>query len=126
MRRRALMAASMQSGGGITFPAVLVPHTNNEVVNSSNLAIVEYFLQAYPNMIVSTMGRYTPTTEDVYIQGSTVCDGKVIGVAKWSNSTEYIALLFYTSESISNFHSFKVIVKDASLAQGNTSEWFYD
>ena len=130
MRRRALLASStMQGVGGseITFPAVIVFYQDYDSPNKSNLSIAEYFLDKYPNMIVSSRGQYTPITEDVEIQGSLDCDGKVIGVAKFVESTmDYISLLFYTNKSISRFYGLKLIVKDTSIPGGFTSEWFYD
>ena len=76
-------------------------------------------------MITNIRGDYTPITEDVTISGTRNCDGKVIGVAYFSKSSDYIAILFYTSNSLKNYYGLKVIVKDTTQP-GLTSEWFYD
>lgn len=127
MRRRALMAASMQSGGGggLTFPATLVYSYFEE--NTSNVAIANYFLNTYPNMVVGMYGgRYTPITEDVVIQGSNFCDGKVLGVAKWSNDPTLLAILFFTQQGNNNLNAFRVAITYGTDPQGSTFDFFFD
>lgn len=123
MRRRAL-CSSMGDNTSVRFPAELVASPNNE--NSNNLAIANYFLNNYPDMVVGYRGNYTPITEIVEIVDTSNCNGTVIGVAKWSDSTDYVALLFYTMNSIRNFHALKVYIKDYTIQPGVTGEWFYD
>ena len=106
------------------FPATIVYDYENE--NLSNAAIAQYFLDKYPDMVISTMGSYTNISEDVEIIGSGVCDGKVIGVAKWSSSSEYTAILFYTENSLNNFHGLRVSLSYIGTPVGSTMEWFFD
>ena len=104
------------------FPAILIPA--DEEGNATNASIATYFLENYPNMVVSMFGQYTPIVEDVTIEGSNFCDGKVIGVAKWSESSSYKALLFYTQNGKNNFMAFKVILyeENSITKAGLTSE----
>ena len=109
------------------FPAVIVPADGNG--NISNANIGQYFIDTYPNMIINARGSYTPITEDVTINGTNYCDGKVIGVAgwdSWDNSSDYISILFYTSNSIKNYYGLRVYIKDSNLQPGTTLEYFYD
>ena len=95
--------------------------------NISNLNIAKYFLDNYPDMVVSRDGSYTPITEEQFmIKGSNYCDGQVIGVAKWSNDNNYCAVLFYTQQSLNNINGFRVVVNYGNDPQGSTWEWFYD
>ena len=122
MRRRALCSSNRYTS--IRFPAELVASPDKE--NSNNLAIANYFLNNYPDMVIGYNGNYTPITEIVEIVDTRNCNGIVIGVAKWSNSTDYVSLLFYTMNSIRNFHALKVCIKDNNVLPGVTTEWFYD
>ena len=126
MRRRALCTASMPSGGEVTFPATLVPAGIFDG-NISNYNIAKYFIDTYPNMVVGADGStYTPITEDVTISGSNSCDGKVLGVRKWSNSSIYLAILFFTQQGNSNLTCFRVAVDYGVDSKGSTAEWFWD
>ena len=108
----------------VLFPAVIVPAVGNGNISNANIA--QYFIDTYPNMIIDTKGKYTPITEDVTISGTRVCDGKVIGIASWGNNSEYISILFYTSDSLKNYHGLKVYIKADSIQPGTTMEWLYD
>lgn len=127
MRRRALLAASAASGGDSIFPATIYPHNSCEVDNIINYNIAKYFINTYPNMVVGNFGsNYTPITEDVTIEGSSLCDGKVLGVKKFSSSTEYEAVLFYTQNSVNNLHALRVTANYLGTSKGTTTVWFFD
>lgn len=127
MRRRALCAASMPSGGEVTFPATLVSSEFIDGENIPNYNIAKYFVDKYPNMVVGIGGfNYTPITEDVTISGSRSCDGKVLGVRKWSDSSDYLAVIFLTQRGISNLTGFKVVVNYGTDPKGSTGEVFID
>ena len=109
------------------FPAVIVPSGIKDNISNANIA--QYFIDTYPNMIINTRGSYTPITEDVTINGTNYCDGKVIGVASWDswdNSSNHISILFYTSNSIKNYFGLRVYIKDHLRPPGSTLEYFYD
>ena len=126
MRRRALCAASMPSGGEVTFPATLVPAGIFEG-NISNYNIAKYFIDTYPNMVVGINGStYTPITEVVTIIGSALCNGKVLGVRKWSKASGSLAILFFTQQGNSNLTCFRVAVDYGVDSKGSTAEWFFD
>lgn len=127
MRRRALCAASMLSGGEVTFPATLVSSGIIDGENISNYNIAKYFVDKYPNMVVGIDGfNYTPITEDVTISGSRSCDGKVLGVRKWSDSPDSLAVIFFTQQGIINLTGFKVVVDYGYDPKGSTGEFFLD
>lgn len=113
-----------ESGGNSLFPATII--YSPIVENIPNYTIAQYFWDTYPDMVVDISGLYTPITEDVTIQGTNYCDGKVVGVAKWYVEDGYQALLFYTENSIGNFYALKVILQVDPFPQGVTSEWFFD
>ena len=106
------------------FPATIVSSAGNE--NLSNANIAEYFLNKYPDMVVSIAGRYTNISEDVKIIGTNYCDGKVVGVANFSSSSDYSAIIFYTENSLNNLYGLRIILLDRSLPIGSTHEWFFD
>lgn len=129
MRRRALLANSQVSGGGdVTFPATLVPCPVWEgEENTSNAAIANYFLNTYPDMVVGFRGgRYTPIIEDVVIKGSIYCNGKVLGVAKWSDDPTNLAIQFFTQQGLDDVHAFRVAITFGNDPQGSTAEYFFD
>ncbi len=113
-----------ESGDDSLFPATLI--SSNLVENIPNYTIAQYFWDTYPDMVVDSNGSYSPITEDVTIQGTNYCDGKVVGVAKWSTEEHYQAVLFYTENSISNLHGLRVYVQYNGLPQGATNEMFFD
>lgn len=103
------------------FPATIIYSYINE--NIPNYTIAKYFIDTYPDMVVGNSGEYTPITEDVTIQGSNHCDGKVVGVAKWVDGE---SLLFYTENSISKWYALRVFVDYGTLPNGGTAEFFTD
>ena len=127
MRRRALLAASKPQGGNSMFPATIYFHDNHDVDNIINYNIAKYFINTYPNMAVGMFGsNYTPITEDVTIEGSRRCDGKVLGVKKFNSDPEYESVLFYTQNGINKLHAFRVFTNTPGVQKGLTAEWFYD
>lgn len=127
MRRRALLAASNNQGRDSIFPATIYFHDNHEVDNIINYNIAKYFINTYPNMAVGMFGsNYTPITEDVIIDGSSRCDGKVLGVKKFNSNQEYEAVLFYTQNSINNLHALRVTTDYIGLPKGLTMSWLFD
>ena len=114
-----------EGSGDSLFPATLVPATF-DIGNATNTKIANYFLENYPNMVVSTSGNYTPITEDITINGSFNCDGTVIGVAKWPATSEHISLLFYSQNSINKLYGFQVFIYDSYIESGTTQEYLFD
>lgn len=108
-------------GDNSLFPATIIYSYNNE--NIPNYTIAKYFIDTYPDMVVDNRGAYTPITEDVTIQGSNYCDGKVVGVAKFVNGE---SLLFYTENSISKWFALRVFVDYNAVPNGSTNEFFTD
>lgn len=97
--------------------------------NESNGNIALYLRNKYPNMIIGYSGEYTPITEDIIIEGSGFCDGKVIGVAKWDEITP--AIVLYTQESLANGYLLRVVYEKIDDWNnfgeiGNTWEYFWD
>lgn len=124
IRRRVLLAASEASGGDSIFPATIYPDSGENIINYN---IAKYFIDTYVNMVVGKWGsNYTPITEDVTIEGSRSCDGKVLGVKKFDSDPEYESVLFYTQNSINNLHAFRVITNTIDVPKGYTIEWMYD
>ena len=125
--RRRMMMAKKPSGGGVTFPATLVPAYIIDGESIPNYNIAKYFADKYPNMEVGVSGfKYTPITEDVTITGSTFCDGKVLGIRKWDNSQDLLAILFFTQQGINNLEAFRVAVNFGTDPKGSTAEIFLD
>lgn len=128
MRRRALCAASAVSGGsegGVSFPAVIVDGGTEG--NENNAAIAKYILEKYPNIVIDTIGKYTPITEDITIQTTQFpyCNGTVFGVALYKYAPQ--AILFYTKEAYPNFWGLKVVYPgDDFIKAGRIDTWFYD
>lgn len=123
LRRRMLMARKPESGGEVTFPAVLVPHLDFESENLSNYNIAKYFLEHYTNMNTGPFSNYTPITETVTISGSSFCDGIVLGITK-QESSDYAVVCFFTQEGINNFYIFRVFIMDGNISKGYTHEFF--
>ena len=125
--RRRMMMAKKPSGGSVLFPATLVPMYIDEGENISNYNIAKYFIDTYPNMEVGIFGlNYTPITEEVTITGSVSCDGKVLGIRKWSDSPDSLAILFFTQQGINNLLGFRVAVNYGTDPKGSTTEAFLD
>ena len=121
-----MMARKPEIGGEVTFPAVLVLHTDFKSENLSNYNIAKYFLEHYPNMNTGMFSiNYTPIIENVTISGSSFCDGVVLGVTKQENP-DYVVVCFFTQEGINNFYIFRVFIMDGDIAKGYTHEFFYD
>lgn len=126
-RRRALLAVGETVEGDSIFPAIIYFHDSYEVDNIINYNIAKYFINTYPNMVVGMSGsNYTPITEDVTIDGSSICDGKVLGVKKFNSNPEYEAVLFYTQNSINNLHALRVVTDYIGTPKGVTTKWMFD
>ena len=143
-----LIIRHLQRGGGYVTPnvcyveqtkgVVIKPHIKPVFIitaceypnsNTTNAEIGEYFSKKYPNMYIGTNGEYTPITEDVTISGTRNCDGKVIGIARWTEWSEWTInkfIVFYTINSISKFYSLRVSVDTIDVPIGSTFEYFYD
>lgn len=104
-----------------SFPATLIS-TVNYAANSSNAAIVRYFLNKYPDITIG-IGKYTVISEDVQVLGSTHSDGKVIGISLYPDNG---SMLFYTDKSIEVFFAFRVFINQPGVQDGATYEVFYD
>lgn len=126
MRRRSLLAsAGGGSEGGIAFPAVIV--NAGAEGNENNAAIAKYILEKYPNIVIDSVGKYTPITEDITIQTTRLpqCNGTVFGVALHQYAPQ--AILFYTKEAYPNFWGLRVWYPgDDYIKAGSIGDWFYD
>lgn len=126
MRRRSLLAsASGRSESGISFPAVIVDAVAEG--NENNAAIAKYILEKYPNIVIDSVGKYTPITEDITIQTTRLsqCNGTVFGVALYKYAPQ--AILFYTKEAYPNFWGLRVVYPgDDYIKAGRIDGWFYD
>lgn len=110
----------IKGDGDSMFPATIVYSYNKE--NTNNADVVMYLLEKYPDM-PTTDSRYTPISEQIEIVGSEECDGVVIGVSKWSDTT----VLLFTEESFANYYGFRVSSHgDPSYPAGSTVDWFTD
>lgn len=120
IRRRALLASS-QAGESL-FPATIV-YTRD--ANANNVKIANWLIENYPDMPYNIDGQYLPISDEIYIQGSLNCDGKVIGVAHWSGFFPQIIL--YTAESYAKWYGLRVTYDTHDYIEaGITIEYFYD
>ena len=117
------MMMAYKPSGGVKFPAVITFNSDMFVENIDNYNIANYFIETYPNMVVDIFGRYTPINESVTIEGSDKHNGKVLGVAKWPDSS---AVIFYTARSINNFEGLRVHIDYEPFSKGSTFGWFFD
>ena len=124
LRRRMMMAKKLLSVG---FPATLIYWDTLYGENVANYDIAMYIIDKYPNMVVGKFGStYTSITEDITIVGTRNCDGKVLGVKKWSNEDNNLAVLFFTQQGNNNLECLRVAVDYGSDPKGATLEWFFD
>lgn len=104
------------------FPATIV-YTKD--ANANNARIANWLKENYPDMPYNIGGRYLPISDEIYIQGSLNCDGKVIGVAHWVGV--YPQIILYTAESYAKFYGLRVLYDTfEGIEAGFTIEYFYD